>query len=48
VPVPLDLSQFSWTFERGRLTVSSFRVSDGNPGPTRRWIWNGAYFQVEA
>jgi hypothetical protein len=47
VPVPLDLSQFSWTFERGRLTVSSFRVSDGNEGPTRRWIWNGAYFQPE-
>jgi hypothetical protein len=48
VPVPLDLSQFSWTFERGRLTVASFRVSDGNEGPTQRWVWNGEYFQREA
>jgi hypothetical protein len=46
VPVPLDLTLSTWTFERGRLSVSSFR--DGNEGPTQRWVWNGTYFQAEA
>jgi hypothetical protein len=48
VPVPLDRRLSTWTFERGRLSVSSFRVSDGGEGPTQRWVWNGAYFQPEA
>jgi hypothetical protein len=48
VPVPPDRRLSTWTFDRGRLAVTSFRVSDGTEGPVQRWIWNGAYFQPEA
>jgi hypothetical protein len=48
VPVPLDRRLAQWTFERGRLTVVSYLVSDGTEAPAQRWVWNGVYFQPEA
>jgi len=45
VTLGLDLAVADWRFDRGKLTVSTFVIATGNPGPTTTLTWNGSYFQ---